>query len=98
MVTNIPVGVRKNSGQEQTPEAEGFGERMMDRVREAFCALHGHDSLLQFEHDRMFLKCVSCGYESPGWALDKPRPVVLRAENRPKALVRPQLASARRIA
>ena len=36
---------------EQTPRAEGFGERVFDLVREAFCGLHGHDSLLQFKHD-----------------------------------------------
>lgn len=84
---------------EQTPQAEGFGERVLDRVREAFCGLHGHDSLLQFQQDRMFLKCVSCGHESPGWELNETPPtVVARADTRRQALVRPQLISARRIA
>ena len=46
---------------------------MLDRVREAFCGLHGHDSMLQFEEDRMFLKCASCGHESPGWELNEPQ-------------------------
>ena len=35
------------------------------------CGMHGHDNLMQFEHDRMFLKCISCGHESPGWAAQR---------------------------
>ena len=74
---------------------------VFDRVRQAFCGLHGHDSLLQFEQDRMCLKCVSCGHESSGWELaDTPPPTVapVREEVRRTALVHPQLVSVRRIA
>jgi hypothetical protein len=74
---------------------------VFDRVRQAFCGLHGHDSLLQFEQDRMYLKCVSCGHESHGWELaDTPRPTLIsmRSEIRRSALVHRQLVSARRIA
>jgi hypothetical protein len=39
------------------------------RVREALCALHGHDVLLQIERGRMFPECVSCGHRTPGWDL-----------------------------
>jgi hypothetical protein len=84
---------------EQTSQAEGFGELVLDRVREAFCGLHGHDSLLQFHPDRLFLKCVSCGHESPGWELNKTRPTVIaHADRRRLALVRRQLIDERRIA
>jgi hypothetical protein len=87
---------------EQVPQAEWFGERVLDRVREAFCGLHGHDSVLQFQQDRMFLKCFSCGHESPGWELNETPPtVVTSADHRRLALVGPQLdvsLSARRIA
>ena len=84
---------------EQTAQTEGFGERMLDRFREAFCGLQGHDSLLQFKRDRMFLKCVSCGHESPGWDLNETPPtVVAQADTRRLAIVRPQLMDARRIA
>jgi len=83
----------------QTAQIEGFGERVMDRVREAFCGLHGHDSLLQFKQDRMFLKCVSCGHESPGWELNETPPtIVAQADTRRLALVRPELVDVRRIA
>jgi hypothetical protein len=76
---------------------EGLGDRVLFRLREAFCALHGHDNLLQFGHDRMFLKCVSCGHESPGWELNEPRPVKVPEARRP-TLVRPHLVDERRIA
>ena len=53
--------------------------RMRDRVglgavlRQWFCGLHGHDSLLQFERNRIFLQCASCGFETPGWQIAQRR-------------------------
>jgi hypothetical protein len=83
----------------QVQEDEGFGERMLDRLREAFCALHGHDNLLQFQHARMFLRCVSCGHESPGWELNETPPtVVAGVDSHRPPIVRPNFAGARRIA
>ncbi len=77
--------------------ARGVG-RVVDRVRQVVCGLHGHDNLLQFERDRMFLRCVSCGHETPGWELaEMPKAAAVREESRP-AMVRPHLVSARRIA
>jgi hypothetical protein len=71
---------------------------MVDRVRQMWCGLHGHDSLLQFERDRMYLRCVSCGHATPGWDLNEAPPqAAVRAEPRP-ALVRPHLVSERRVA
>ena len=67
-------------------------ERMLDRVREAICGLHGHDILLEFQRDRMFLKCVSCGHESPGWDLNETPPTVGRPRGQSATgRVRPQL-------
>jgi hypothetical protein len=73
---------------------------VFDRVRQTYCGLHGHDSLLQFEQDRMYLKCVSCGHESPGWEIETPPTpdVTVHEEIRRPALVRPQLIGERRIA
>lgn len=45
-------------------------------VRQAMCSLRGHDEFLQFEKNRVFLRCVSCGYETPGWAVDRKTSVV----------------------
>ena len=75
MVTNYPHPVASNEAIRTTAdEAQGEGFSVMDRVRQMFCGLHGHDNLLQFEQDRMFLKCVSCGHESPGWELVEASP------------------------
>jgi hypothetical protein len=72
---------------------------MMDLLRQMFCALHGHDSLLHFEQERMSLRCVSCGHETPGWELNETPPTVtVRGDARRHALARPQLVRARRIA
>src|SRR5262249_51235422 len=65
MVTNYPHPVASNGGiRTSGDEAQVEGSGVMDRVRQMFCGLHGHDNLLQFEQDRMFLKCVSCGRET----------------------------------
>jgi hypothetical protein len=72
---------------------------MVDRVRRLICGLHGHDNLLQFEEDRMFLKCVSCGHESPGWELTEAPPKVrIRGDARRHMILRPELVSERRVA
>jgi hypothetical protein len=80
-------------------EGEGLAGRVIDRLRQVVCGLHGHDSMLQFEQDRMFLRCVSCGHETPGWELNEAAPTVtLRAEPKQQPMVQPQLISARRVA
>lgn len=82
----------------QSPEPEGFG-RVFDRVRAVLCGLHGHDNLLQFDRDRMYLKCTSCGYESPGWELnDAPRPKASRTEDSRPISVPSRPDTSRRIA
>ena len=102
MVSNYPHPITSNHRFPSTVEEsnrDGFGGRVLERMRQAFCGLHGHDAVLQFEQDRMFLKCVSCGHESPGWELNEAPPTVrLRTDELRRALVRPQLISARRIA
>ena len=78
---------------------EGLGGRVLDRVRQVFCGLHGHDTLLQFEKERMFLRCVSCGHQSPGWELNEAPPVASdRADDQHRPVARPHLISARRTA
>ena len=42
---------------------------VFDWIRRGLCGVRGHDGMVRFEHDRMFLKCFSCGYESPGWTI-----------------------------
>jgi len=61
-----------------TASAPGVFIRVVHRLRQFVCGLHGHDTLLHFEQSRMSLQCVSCGYESPGWDV-KRAPVVREA-------------------
>jgi hypothetical protein len=54
-----------NSGALGRPR--GIVALALARVQQGLCGLHGHDALLHYERNRMYLRCVSCGYESPGW-------------------------------
>lgn len=100
MVTNYPQPVAPaHERVDDAHTADGFGERVLGRVRQAICGLHGHDTLLQFEQERMFLKCVSCGHETPGWELNETPPTVsARGDARHHVLANRQLVGARRIA
>jgi hypothetical protein len=57
-----------------TLSARGLWARALDQLQTTVCGLHGHDPLLQFEQGRMFLRCSSCGFESPGWDTGERRP------------------------
>jgi hypothetical protein len=73
--------------------------RLLAWVRQRYCGLHGHDTLMQFAKDRMFLQCASCGHETPGWALtETPPKIVVRGDVRRRAAAGPRLVTARRIA
>jgi hypothetical protein len=79
-------------------QADGLGGRVVDRLHQMFCGLHGHDTLLHFEQERMSLRCVSCGHETPGWELNEAPPTVkLQGDIRRHALAG-QIIGARRIA
>ena len=81
-----------------TAREDGVGDRVLGRIRQAFCGLHGHDSLLQFEQDRLFLKCVSCGHESPGWNLTEGRQVRSAEPDSEEPFANQPMIDARRIA
>jgi hypothetical protein len=49
-------------------------DRATRSIGTAMCAFHGHDPLLQVEGNRMFLRCTSCGHETPGWITSERRP------------------------
>jgi len=78
---------------------EGSSGRVFDRLRQMMCGLHGHDTLVQFEHDRMYLRCVTCGHETHGWELNDPEPVApIRVEPRRQPLAVRRLIGERKIA
>lgn len=70
---------------------------MVTKVRHFICGLHGHDALLHFEQGRMSLQCTSCGYETPGWDLNKASAVEPEPEPRPR-FIRLPLFGERRVA
>lgn len=82
------------------PLENGLSARLTRWMRQVCCALRGHDHLVHFEKERMFLQCASCGHETPGWLLTEapPRAVAARGDARRPAVIRAHLVSARRIA
>src|SRR5260221_11345338 len=99
MVTNYPHSItshRDLAHEETETRVDEFG--VMDRVRQMFCGLHGHDTLLHFEHERMSLRCASCGHETPGWELNETPPTVTIRGDARRHMLRPELISARRTA
>ena len=53
----------------------------MGSLRRLICAIRGHEDYLHFEKNRVYLECVACGHESPGWTFEPRRPV-LRFQSR----------------
>ena len=48
----------------------------LTRVGRIICGWRGHDSVLQFDQSRVFLQCMSCGQQSPGWQIERVPPLV----------------------
>jgi hypothetical protein len=93
MVTNS-----RESSVPVTEESVGLLGQAMLMVRQSLCGLHGHDTLLHFEQDRMFLRCTSCGHETPGWEIgNEPRADVRFRESSRQVGV-PRLVGARKVA
>jgi hypothetical protein len=38
-------------------------------VRRAICAVFGHETFLQFEQQRLSLRCAACGHQTTGWTI-----------------------------
>ncbi len=98
MLLDPQQGMTATLGDATSPSRGAFS--MWKRVQQAICSLHGHDSLLQFEHNRMFLRCTSCGYETPGWEIEHGGAEVAYAGGPEPARVTraPELFAARKIA
>ena len=102
MVTNYPSRLASRGAETESETDrvdDGVGAVVAAKVRQMFCGMHGHDNLLQFERERMFLRCVSCGHESPGWELTETPPTITEVGDASRhAIVRPPLVGIRRIA
>ncbi len=49
---------------------------IMGSLKRLLCALRGHEEYLHFDKNRVYLQCVGCGHESPGWTVETHRPVL----------------------
>jgi hypothetical protein len=102
MVTQFPPRMASQEDLTEAgalPQDDGLGTAVVAKVKQMFCGMHGHDNLLQFERERMFLRCVSCGHESPGWELTETPPTVTEVGDASRhAIVRQPLVGIRRIA
>lgn len=77
MVTNYPQQPTASPAAERSVvEDDGLFARALEYVSQKLCGLHGHDSVLHFENNRVLLRCTSCGYDSPGWEVSQRRPHV----------------------
>jgi hypothetical protein len=58
-----------------TPTEEGafrsFLNMTLARAQRIVSGWRGHDSVLQFDQSHVFLECMSCGHQSPGWQLER---------------------------
>ena len=52
-------------------QAANWAEFVFVRARECLCAMRGHDLLLHFAPRRLSLRCTKCGWDSPGWTIEK---------------------------
>jgi len=48
-------------------------KRVSRRAGQISCGITGHNVLLRYEKTRLSLQCSTCGYESPGWELERGR-------------------------
>lgn len=57
-------------------------------LQRSFCTLCGHERVLEFQSDRMLLRCSSCGHQTTGWEIGK-RSVPRRSNERTDPVTRP---------
>jgi hypothetical protein len=73
MVTNYPQQVARTVAVTLEGTTDMFG-RTLGRLGQMFCGLSGHDSMRHFESNRVTMRCVSCGHDTPGWEISERGP------------------------
>ena len=98
MVTNYPQQLTASRMARESGRTGGNSlvTRLVDSIRQAFCGLRGHDSVLHFEENRVLLRCTSCGYDSPGWDVGHTRPRLVFKGDAERHLLRPETLPLRR--
>lgn len=70
MVTNYPQQLSSATEVEARHASEtSLVGRLATRFGQVLCGLHGHDSVLHFEANRVMMRCTSCGHDTPGWEI-----------------------------
>ena len=69
MVTNYPQQLSTTEVAQEQASGTSFVGRLASRVAQVICGLHGHDSVLHFEANRVMMRCTSCGHDTPGWEI-----------------------------
>ncbi|HSK08147.1 MAG TPA: hypothetical protein VK911_01115 [Vicinamibacterales bacterium] len=83
MMTNAPdhtAATRDSHAEESPGPRPGIVGAALTWVQQGMCGLHGHDLLLQYERNRIYLRCTSCGRETPGWDVSR-APLSARLRN-----------------
>jgi hypothetical protein len=101
MATQSGHSVALNEALDSASDTQQLGPHVVARtlawVRQVYCGLHGHELYMHFGASRLFLECVSCGHESPGWDLNQAPPkTALRGDVQQHPVTRPHLVGARR--
>jgi hypothetical protein len=52
-----------------------FIQRASKRAGQLRCGLTGHNVLMRYQPTKLSLQCATCGYESPGWEIERNRAV-----------------------
>ena len=65
--------VRLHGAPFSTTQVHEWARRVIACVRQGLCAMRGHEPLLHVEPRRLSLRCIECGWQSPGWLIDRPR-------------------------
>jgi hypothetical protein len=97
MSTNAPAyAYAERSVGSALEERQGVFGWLLGRLQTTLCAMHGHDAILQYERNRIFLRCTSCGHETPGWEVAQNS--ARHASTEPRQVLAGDLAVARKVA
>lgn len=67
MVTNYPQQLSAAADVPSRDNKESVFGRLVTKIGQVLCGLHGHDAVLHFEGKRVMMRCTSCGHDTPGW-------------------------------
>jgi hypothetical protein len=100
MITNAPAHVFVADAAIPSEDVRSTGPvGFLAWFQQTLCSLHGHDAILQYERNRIFLRCTSCGHETPGWEVETSSAMMRRRPPEPRAVRgTADLAVARKIA